>query len=264
MELIAYTPPPVVLRGLDTGGDDNAERSPVIDTERARRIHDLGYRWVARYTRPDGVVLSNPKAGGDWQGCYSASISEVRDILSEGVMVWLNQFGIWRDVQGMHKAGKAAAQCARLLGCPTGIHHSMDVEGRGPKASGKTECKARIEAWGAANGAGGYKSAMYYDNIPLQGFGLYRLKGIDCYWQAGAPLSQPPMPRGAGIEQDPPRGDKPDGEMWFGDKYVAGVLVDTNTVRPDRFGSMPTFLATPDIAAAIEAEAVGQLLSRHA
>jgi hypothetical protein len=259
MELIAYKPPPGVWRGIDTAGDDNAPRTPVIDVERACELYDLGYRWVSRYTRPDGTMLDNPKSGGDYQGCYSLSITESRDILAGGLAIWINQFSIWRDVNGMHDAGKAASKCVRLLGAPVDVHHCMDIEGRGPKNSGPAATRERIEAWAAGRNAGGGRAAMYYDNIPLMGFELYRLKGVTCYWQAGAPLSQPPMPRGAGIEQDPPRGDRPDAEMWLGDKYVADVLCDTNTIRPDRFGDMPVLLATPEIAATWHGEAIGLL-----
>jgi hypothetical protein len=259
MELIAFRPPPGTWRGIDTAGYDHAPRTPVIDVQRAQELYALGYRWVSRYTRPDGRVPANPVPGGGWQGCYELSIAESRWILEGGLGIWLNQFGIWRDVNGMHDAGKAASQSVRLLGAPAEVHHCMDIEGRGPKNSGPAATRERIEAWAAGRNAGGGRSGMYYDNIPLTGFELYRLKGVTSYWQAGAPLSQPPMPRGAGIEQDPPRGDRPDDEMWLGDKMVCDVLTDTNTSRPDRFGDMPVLLATPEIAAAWCGEAMGML-----
>jgi hypothetical protein len=262
MELIAYTPPPMVLRGIDCAGWDPAPRSPVIDAQRARDLYALGYRWVARYTRPDGVVLDNPKPGGDWQGCYSTSIAESRWILGANLLLLQVQFGIWRDTNSMHDAGKAAASCTRLIGAPAEVHHSMDVEGRGPKASGAPKCKARIEAWAAGNNSSGGRTVMYSDNTPLSGFGAYRLRGVDRYWQAGAPLQGAPMPRGFGIEQDPPRGDKPDDQLWFGDKMVCDVLVDTDTMRPDRFGDMPTLIGTPEAAAALEAEYVMSAVER--
>lgn len=262
MELIAYTPPPMVLRGIDCAGYDHAPRSPVIDAQRARELYALGYRWVSRYTRPDGVVLDNPRPGGDWQGCYSMSIAESRWILEARLLILQNQFGIWRDTNAMSDAGKAAASCTRLIGAPVEVHHSMDVEGRGPKASGAAECRERIEAWAAGNNAGGGRTCLYSDNTPIQGFGLYQLRGVTCYWLAGAPLQPAPMPRAAGIEQDPPRGDKPDHEMWLGDKMVADVLVDTDTIRPDRFGHMPTLIGTPEAAVALEVEFIQLAASR--
>jgi hypothetical protein len=201
-------------------------------------------------------VPQNPVPGGGYQGCYELSVAESRWILEGGLGIWLNQFGIWRDVNGMHDAGKAASQCVRLLGAPAEVHHCMDIEGRGPKSSGPAACRERIEAWAAGRNAGGGRSAMYHDNIPLTGFEMYGLKGVTSYWMAGAPLSKPPMPRGHSIEQDPPRGDRPDDEMWFGDKVVAGVLCDTNTMRPDRMGLCPTLVATPEIAADWRSDAI--------
>jgi hypothetical protein len=258
MELVAFRPPPGVWRGIDTAGDDNAPRTPVIDVERAKDLHALGYRWVSRYTRPDGRVPANPVTGGGWQGCYELSVAESRWILDGGLGIWLNQFGIWRDVNGMHDAGKAASQCVRLLGAPAEVHHCMDIEGRGP-ASDKAKCKRRIEAWAAGRNAGGGRSALYYTRPALNRRELYQLRGVTCYWQAGVDEAPSVSTRGVTIEQDLPRLDYPDDELWYGDKYVAGVLCDTNTIRVDRLGDAPVLLATPEIAAAWYGEAMGNL-----
>lgn len=254
MDLIAYTPPPGVWRGIDTAGDDHSPGN-VITVELGHSLYDEGYRWVARYTRPDGVVLDNLKPGGDWQGCYALSISESRDILSAGLAIVPVQFGVFGDATRGQEVGRAMAKTHRLLGFPPGVHHYLDVEGSGPASAGRNACKTYIEAAAAAALAGGDSApavGLYRTGqVPLTGRETYRLAGITAYWRAAGPLPPDPHPRGNCLEQDPPT-------------TVCGIACDTDTMRPDRMGLCPTVVATPEIAAAWEAEAMGQLLSRHA
>lgn len=248
MEIIAYKPPPGVWTGVDTAGDDDSPGN-VITPEIARELRSDGYRWVARYTRPDGVVLSNPKPGGDWQGCYSLSIAESRWILEGGLGIVLVQFGIFGDANRGNDAGKAALSCTRKLGIPTDVHHFADVEGSGPASAGPVKCKAYIEAWAAGNNAGGGYTGLYRTGqVPLSARQTYRLAGVTTYWAAAGPIPPSPAPRGDCIQQRPP-------------SRVAGMLVDVDYMRLDNRGDFPILAATPEIAADWHGEAIGALLS---
>jgi hypothetical protein len=221
LELIAYSPPAGVWRGIDTAGDDHSPGN-VITEDLARRLYeDEGVRWVARYTRPDGRVLSQPQPGGDWQGCYSLSIAESRWILSAGLAIVPVQFGVFGDAARGNDVGRAMAQTHRLLGFPAGVHHFLDVEGGGPARAGAAACRLYIEAAAAAARAGG-KSAP----------------------AAAGPVPPNPLPRGEAIEQDQPT-------------VLCGIACDTDTMRPDRLGRCPVVVATPEIASTWAIEAMG-------
>jgi hypothetical protein len=252
MELIAYRPPPGVWLGIDTAGDDNSPGN-VVTPELGAELYEYGVRWVARYTRPDGVVTDNPKPGGDWQGCYSLSISESRDILGAGLAIVPVQFGVFGDVARGNNVGRAMAQTHRLLGFPGGVHHYLDVEGNGPANAGSAACREYIEAAAAAARAGGDSApavGLYRTGqVPLTARETYGLKGITAYWRAAGPIPPDPHPRGNAIEQDPPT-------------KVCGILCDTDTMRPDRKGKCPAVVATPEIAAAWDAEALAAALER--
>lgn len=250
MELIAYSPPAGVWRGIDTAGDD-ASPGNVITPALGRDLYEDGYRWVARYTRPDGVVIDNPRPGGDWQGCYSLSIAESRDILEAGLAIVPVQFGVFGDAARGQAVGRAMAQTHRLLGLPGGVHHYLDVEGSGPASAGAAGCREYIEAASAAALAGGASApavGLYRTGqVPLTGRQTYALRGVTAYWRAAGPLPPDPHPRGNTIEQDP-------------STRVCGILCDTDTMRPDRLGRCPAVVATPEIAAAWHAEAMAALL----
>jgi len=245
MELIAYQPPPGTWKGLDTAGDDNSPGN-VITPEIAAQLHSEGFRWVARYTRPDGTVLDNPKPGGDYQGCYSLSIAEMRWVLDAGLGLVPVQFGVFGDVNYMHDRGRSAAGCARLYGWPK-VHHFADVEGNGPASVSSRECANRIEAWAAANNTGGGITGLYRTGqVPLSAAQTYSLAGVTCYWAAAGPQPPNPAPRGDCIQQRLP-------------SHAAGMACDVDYMRQDNMGQMPFIVATPEIAAAWHAEALANL-----
>ena len=251
MNLIAYQPPPMPLQGLDTAGDDDSPGN-VITPELARRLHAEGIRWIARYTRPDGVVLDEPKPGGDWQGCYSMSIAESRWILEALIMPVPVQFGTFGGEGRARDVGRAMATTHRLLGFPPGTHHYFDVEGGGPKAAGQRLCRRYIETAAAAATAGGASAprpGLYHDDIPLSGHQLYQLAGITSYWAACGPTPPVCYYRGESILQRLP------GEL-------CGIRCDRDVMIPDGLGGMPWCVATPEIVAALEAEAIGRLTAR--
>lgn len=263
-EVIALRPPPGTWRGLDTAGDDSSPGN-VITPDIARQLRALGYWWVARYTRPDGIVLDNPRPGGDWQGCYSLSLAESRWILDNGLGIVPVQFGIFGDANRGRDAGRNAATCASRLGFPTAVHQFSDVEGSAPQRAGAAAVKAYQESWAAGNRSGGYPTGMYLTGqVPLTAAQLYGLAGVTCYWSAAGPVPPNPLPRGYAIEQDPPLGDYPDTDFRVGDKRVAGMLCDTDTIRTDRYGFGPVLAATPATAAMWYGEAFGNLARNFA
>jgi hypothetical protein len=243
VEIIAFTPPPGVWLGIDTAGDDNSPGN-VITPELASRLYLEGYRWVARYTLPDGRVLSNPTTTGSYRGCWPLSLREQEDILTAGLGIEPIQFGVFGDAAYGREKGEAAAHCAGLYGWPAAVHHHLDIEGGGPIKAGAARVKGYIEAWAGGNTA--TRSGMYYtDDFGLGARGLWRLKGITSYHRAATdPL--PPSKRSAAIEQNHP-------------SRVCGILCDTNTMRPDRMGSCPTLVTTPETASSWLGEAIGAL-----
>jgi hypothetical protein len=237
--------------GIDTAGDD-ASPGNVITPELGACLFRDGYRWVARYTRPDGVVLDSPKPGGDWQGCYSLSIAETRWILDAGLGIVPVQFGVFGDVARGNAVGRAMAQTHRLLGFPGGAHHFLDVEGRGPASAGPAACREYIEAAAATALAGGESAprvGLYRTGqVPLTARETYRLRGITAYWAAAGPVPPSPAPRCDAIQQRPP------GE-------VCGIACDRDYMRPDNMGACPSIVVTPEIAARLAGEAMADLIS---
>lgn len=245
MEIIALTPPPGVWRGIDTAGDDDSPGN-VITPELARALRSEGYRWVARYTRPDGRVMANPTPGGDYQGCWHLSLREQEDILTAGLGIEPIQFGVFGDAAYGAEKGQAAAHCAGLYGWPAAVHHHLDIEGGRPIGAGAAAVKGYIEAWAGGNTA--TRSGMYYtSDFGLGARGLYQLRGITSYHRAATdPL--PPSKRAAAIGQDFPT-------------TICGIRCDPDVMRPDLFGSCPSIVATPEIASDWYGEAIGALLS---
>lgn len=248
MELIAYAPPPRSWIGLDTAGDDHSPKNVIIPELAKAFYEDHDVRWVARYTRPDGKVLDNPQPGGDWQGCYSLSLAESRWILEAGLGIVPVQFGIFGDDARARDAGRAMAQCHRLLGFPADAHHFLDVEGRRPAAAGSAACKRYIEIAAAAALAEGSSApavGLYRTGqVPLDGHETYRLGGVTCYWAACGPTPPVCYRRGEGIIQRLPG-------------QLAGLNCDMDMMIPDGFGGMPRVVCTVEAAQAWEAEALG-------
>lgn len=247
MRIIAFRPPLGVWRGIDTAGDDNSLGN-VITPELARALRAAGIHWVARYLRLDGTVPARPVLGGGHRGCYELSIAESRWILDEGLGIVPVQFASYGSAGLGNKHGRAMVASARLLGWPTGLHLFGDVEGAAVAAATPPAARAYIEAQAAAVLAGGQLGAVYYTGeLPLTGRRIGGLRGVTCYWGAAGPLPRPAYPRMASIEQDPPT-------------RICGIACDTDTMRPDRYGQMPSIVATPEIAAAWYGEALGSLV----
>lgn len=246
MDIIAYKPPPGTWLGIDTAGDDHSPGN-VITPDIAANLRDLGYRWVARYTLPSGLVLSNPQDGGDYQGCYSLSLKEMHWILEGGLAILPVQFGVFGDsAYGLEK-GRNAAKAAKLYGW-TGIHHFMDVEGGGPASAGPEKCISYMESWATGNNEGGCFTGLYRTGqVPISARQTYRLNGVTAYWAAAGPQPPSPAPRCDCIQQTPPT-------------KVAGIRCDRDYLRQDCFGDGPALVATQDIAISWQAEAVASLL----
>jgi hypothetical protein len=247
MDLIAYRPPPGVWRGLDTVQH--------LTPDYGRAIYGLGYRWVGRYLRRDGVVLDGPRAGGEYgaavaDGCDSLSLRELRDILGAQLAVLPVQYGSFGSASDGQQLGAAAVQSARLLGLAQGTHLWADLEGGAPELAGHAAVRAYVEAWAAAVTAGGYLAGLYSTHVGLTSGQLYGLAGITSYWSAAGPPPHNPLPRGFAVEQDLPHD-------------VLGRDADSDTLRQDRAGEAPALVATPEIAQALEAEALGLQLARQ-
>lgn len=235
IDVIAFRPPPGVWLGLDTAGDDNSPGN-VITPELARGLVDEGYFWVARYTRPDGVVLDNPRPGGDWHGCWSLSIAERNWILEAGLGLITPQFAVWGDAKA---AGRGMAMTHQLLGLAPLAHHYFDVEGAGPINAGTLKTVDYINTASAeALSQGGSTPAigLYRTDVGLSARQTYGLKHVTSYWRAAGPVPADPAPRGNNIEQDTPR-------------KICGILADPDTMRPDRIDGCPVITATRAIAA---------------
>jgi len=248
MDLIAFNPPPGTWRAIDTAGDD---RSPgnVVTRALAQELRKNGYWAVARYTRPDGRVLANPRAGGDYNGCWSLSLAEQRWILEAGLAIMPVQFGVFGDAQYGIAKGQSAADAAVQYGWPKGITHFLDVEGSGPQMAGAKNVTKYVEAWAAINNGAGYRTGIYLTGqVPLTAHQLYGLVGVSCYWSAAGPIPPNPLPRGYAVEQDPPT-------------TVCGIACDTDTIRTDRMGQGPVLIATVDIAAAWYGHALADMIS---
>jgi len=233
MDVVLFRPPPGAWRAFDTAGDDDSPGC-VVTPELAAAFRADGYRAVFRYTAPDGIVPSNPVPGGDWQGVYKLSLAERDWILEGGLAIGLVQFGVFGDASYARRNGMAAAKCARLLGCPPGVTHFMDVEGGKPAAAGPAACRRYAETWAKHNNAGGDLTGLYRNGlVPLDSRQTYGLAGVTSYW-TGWPVSPNPLPRGECVLQDFPTREH-------------GIKIDPDTIITDGRGSGPVLIGTRDI-----------------
>ena len=251
MEIIAFRPPLGVWKGIDTAGDDDSP-GYVITAALAEELRGKGIRWVARYIQYDGEVPEKPKPGGEYghgvaDGCYPLSIVESRWILGAGLGIVPVQFASWGSVRHASLCGSAMVTAGHRLGWPRGIHMFGDTEGPSASNAGASRVTEVCEAMAAAKLAGGQLAGQYYTGGIMSGRQWGRLRGVTSYWGAAGPLAENPYDRGCSIEQDPPTS-------------VCGIRCDTDTMRPDRFGEMPSIVATPEIASDWYAEALAPLI----
>ncbi|MCU0917456.1 MAG: DUF1906 domain-containing protein [Planctomycetes bacterium] len=207
-------------------------------------IWAAGYRWVARYLRPDGQVEDEPSVAGDFGGCWSLSRRELADIIATGFAVVPIQFGPGRGTTissaGGHERGRAMVRAARGLGLPQGCHLWCDAEGRrmddadGDGHPGTpldaTACRLYLDAWAGEVRESGYACGLYVGpGLPLSGLQLYQLPGVSAYWSS-ATKTQTPVPRGWSIVQS----KLYDGHE--GEATVYGLACDLDLARRDDRG----------------------------
>ena len=191
--------------------------------------------------------MSNPQAGGDYQGCYSLSLKEMHWILEGGLAIVPVQFGVFGDAAYGLEKGRNAARAATLYGWPE-VHHFADVEGGGPANAGSAKCISYIEAWADGNNDGGGLTGLYRTGqVPLSARQTYGLRGVTAYWAAAGPVPPSPAPRCDCIQQTPPT-------------KVCGISCDRDYLRQDCMGESPVLVATSEIAISWQADALSPLL----
>jgi len=194
---------PVTLYGPIWHGLDTVEP---LTAEHCKTLVSEGVSWVARYTRPDGVVLERPNAsGGDWAGCWSLSVEESRTILDSGLMLLPLQFAAWSKYgvtqESGHRLGSALRRCARLLSIPPGVHLWPDYEGGTVQRAGARSGKVALEALAAEATRDGHHCGLYHSvPHPLTGSMLWGLRGVTAYWAAANQVPAP-LPRENTIRQ---------------------------------------------------------------
>jgi len=202
-----------------------------------------GYRWVARYLRPDGRVNDAPEPGGDYLGCHSLSRAELADILAAGFAVVPVQFGPSRGTQiapaGGRERGEAMVRSARGLGLPEGVHLWADAEGRrmdDADGDGKpgtlsdaAACMAYLRALAGPVMRSDNAGLYYAAGLPLSGAQLYSLP-FTAYW-SGANALPTPAGRGLSICQS----KLYDGSE-HGESTIYGLSCDVDLARVDSTG----------------------------
>lgn len=248
MEIIAFRPPIGVWLGLDTVGDDHSPGYVITPklAEELREKHKI--RWVARYTQRDGEVPEKPIPGGEYgsavaDGCWPLSMQESRWILGGGLGIVLVQFASWGSVRYASKLGSAMVTSCHRLGFPRGGHLYGDIEGKHATVASSADVREFAEASAAAKLAGGALAGQYYTGEIMTGRQWGNLAGVTSYWGAAGPLAENPYDRGFHLEQD-------------NLTTVAGLKCDTDTMRPDRFGTMPSIFCTPKTAIEWQAAAI--------
>jgi hypothetical protein len=128
-----------------------------------------------------------------------------------------------------HRYGEKAAIEARLIGCPSGMHVWLDLEGVETGSDPRDVAAYCIEWYKAVDGAG-FNAGLYVGWQPgLTGEQLYSLP-FTAYWRAfNLNRDQYPMPRGFQIKQDK-------------EKLAHGVRYDPDTVSADEMGDRCFFL----------------------
>ncbi len=251
LQIIAFRPPPGVWAGLDTVGDDNSP-GYVITPSLAEELYEKHHiRWIARYMQLDGEVPEKPIPGGEYgpavaNGCWPLSQQESRWILGAGVAIVPVQFASFGGLRAAQRQGAAMVTAARKLGWPLGVHLYNDTEGLYAQQAGYAKVTEVCEAAAAAKLAAGQLAGQYYTGGIMAGRSWGGLAGVTSYWGAAGPLAENPYDRGCHIEQD-------------NLTTLCGLKCDTDTMRPDRFGTMPSIIGTPEIRAAWYAEALATL-----
>jgi hypothetical protein len=198
--------------------------------------HDVS--WVARYTRPDAIVLDAPKPGGDWSGCDSISHEETDRILARLLLAPL-QFGSWGpgvSAARGHVLGSALRSCARQLGCPSAVHLWPDYEGPATMSAGAARGREALEALAQACCPDSEPLGLYHSlSHPLSGAQLYGLRGYSSYWGAAQASLPVPLPRGHAIRQRPMRAGYASREhpRWCGE------LARDCPVPAETYGTIP-------------------------
>lgn len=183
-----------------------------VTRAQALALANDGILWIARYIARDMRRLETPDAhGGDWNGCWTLSRSELRDIISGGIGVvpvqWGPRSGELLDMRLGSQHGQYAASYARWLGVPEGVHLWCDLEGRRVTAAGKALAREYVDGWSAACLAGGYRVGIYYSGVPFTAADLDEITAlgwVSAWWRSAVKDHVPSC--GLSIQQHyPPR-----------------------------------------------------------
>lgn len=217
--------PVVIIPSGARGFDANA----VIDAEGARAFFERGYRFAVRYVPR---VQSRPN---------DLSAAEIQDLTDAGLAVMPVQHveseSSWvpSGAKGARYGDTAAAAC-REVGLPHGVTVWCDLEGVKAGTSHAVVIR-HCNAWFDSVRAAGYQPGLYVGwHSGLTSDELYHKLRFERYWAAyNLNADQEPAVRGVQMRQhSATHADVP-----------AGILfeIDTDTVRADRLGALPTAFA---------------------
>ncbi len=159
-----------------------------------------------------------------------ANAARLQTVLDAGL-------GAWGVTLGGRYDGPAAVKQAQAIGFPKGSTLFVDVEGLPAFNSDPIELAKKIEAFGAAVVAAGYKAGMYVGvPQPFTSDELWKLSNITIYWKGQGSLRDrknqlaEPTKCGFSVLQAYPS------------QPMAGSLIDANMVQHDFLGRVPTLV----------------------
>lgn len=127
------------------------------------------------------------------------------------------------------EAGMAAARNAASVGCPAGVCVWLDLESVSADAD-PADVIGYCEAWFSQVSAAMFVPGLYVGVSPgLDADQLYERLSVRHYWHAGSSSAPIPAVRGVQIVQT------------IADKSLNGVGYDSNVVRADALGGLPTW-----------------------
>jgi hypothetical protein len=185
----------VIIRPALPGTRNGVDTVQAVRSSQATQLAALGIDWVARYMPIDGRRLDTPDDhGGDWQGCWTLSLSELHELVGAGLGVVPVQWGprgaqwftdpLMASIVGTSNGAQMAA-AARWLGIPEGCHLFADVEGARAMAVGKQALVEYMDGWSAAVLGAGYRAGMYYSGTPLLVADLDRIgQWVSAFWRS--------------------------------------------------------------------------------
>lgn len=216
----------------DMRGFDTAQR---LGRAEAKAFFDHGYRFAVRYVRRD-----RPHPMGD------LTVPEAESLIELGLGLMIVQYvesdSSWApSAEKGSRNGEIAAEEVRRLGVPAGVMVWCDLEG----VAGGTSHRMVIDycnRWYGEVATAGYRPGLYVGwHCGLTPAELYRELRFTHYWSAYN-LNGDEMPSVRGVQMR-------QGEPTLED-VPAGVAIgfDTNVVRADKLGGLPSALMPPAAA----------------